>query len=137
MLSHSRTGKLARHNIPKPLLKSQISPSKVHIRWILNVFLKVWLFPKATLKYFSIYIRGFTKFGVKVAWSLQFLGYLRTKFQTEGSAKLRQPTEQRQENFNFACSFLKFFTLKVLKYPRNCRLHATLMLNVLKKSWID
>ena len=32
----------------------------------------------------SVYFRGFTKFCIKVAWSLQFLGYLRTlslKFQ--------------------------------------------------------
>ena len=28
------------------------------------------------------------------------------------------------------------FKLKVLKYPRNCRLHATLILKVFKKSWI-
>ena len=46
-----------------------------------------------------MYSRGFTKFGIKVLWRLQFLGYLRT--------------------LNFK--------LKVLKYPRNCSFHNTLI----------
>ena len=29
------------------------------------------------------------------------------------------------------------FKLKVLKYPRNCRLHATLILKFFNKSWIS
>ena len=43
-----------------------------------------------------IYIRGFTKFGIKVLWRLQFLEYL----------KLRQPTGQTQDNFNFGPSLI-------------------------------
>ena len=46
-------------------------------------------------------------------------------------AKLRQPTGQSQENFTFGPSLLNF-KLKVLEYPRNCRLHATLILKVQK-----
>ena len=51
-----------------------------------------------------IHIRGFTKFGIKVLWRVQFLEYLRTlslKFQ-------RKPTGQTQDNFNFGPSLLKF-----------------------------
>ena len=31
---------------------------------------------KETWNWFNLYIRGFTKFGIKVAWRLQFLEYL-------------------------------------------------------------
>ena len=31
------------------------------------------------IKYFSTYIRGFTKFGIKILWRLRFLEYMRTK----------------------------------------------------------
>ena len=51
-----------------------------------------------------MYIRGFTKFGIKVLWRLEFLEYLRTLS-------------------------LKF---KVLKYPRNGSLHNTLIPNLVK-----
>ena len=70
----------------------------------------------------SMYIRGFTKFGIKVAWRLQFLELLRTltlkgsdqnwcfpdSAQLAVSAKLRQLTGQGQENINFGRSLLKF-----------------------------
>ena len=64
-----------------------------------------------------MYIRGFTKFGIKVALSLQFLGYLRTlslKFQkawTKIEVFLALPcwlSQFSQENFNFGPSLLKF-----------------------------
>ena len=62
----------------------------------------------------SMYARGFTKFKITVACGLKFHWYLRTlslKFQksrTKTEAKLRQPTGQRQENFSFCPSLLKF-----------------------------
>ena len=73
----------------------------------------------------NTYIRGFTKFGIKVSWSLQFCRVFEDlKFKiSEGSgqnwcfpgsallavsAKLRQPTGQTQDNFSFCPSLLKF-----------------------------
>ena len=68
----------------------------------------------------NMYFRGFTKFQITVAYDIKFhwyLGTLSSKFLKARpkivvflsiSAKLRQPTGQRQENFNFACSLLKF-----------------------------
>ena len=81
-----------------------------------------------------MYIRGFTKFEITVACGLKFHLYLSLKFQKARtkievfllavSAKLRQPTGQRQENFNFGPSLLKF---KVLKYQWNFRPHGTVI----------
>ena len=59
-----------------------------------------------------------------MAWSLQFLGYLRTlslKFQTTTTRKT--PILVR--------TFWNF-KLKVLNYSRNCSLHATLIPNLVK-----
>ena len=56
--------------------------------------------------------RGFTKFGIKVLWSIQFLGYLRTlslKFQ-KAQTKI----------------------VVVLSLPWNCSLHNTLIPNLVK-----
>ena len=58
---------------------------------------------------FQLYIRGFTKFGIKVSRRLQFLEYLRT---------------------------LHFKFQKVLKYSRNCSLLDTLIPWSLKITWI-
>ena len=65
------------------------------------------------------YIRWCQKFGIKVYWRLQFLGYLRTlslKFQ-KARTKIevvltRQPSGQSQDNFNFGPSLLKGDTRK-------------------------
>ena len=57
----------------------------------------------------SVFSRGFTKFGIKVLWRLQFfIGYrtLDLKFQKAVSAKLRQLAGQTQDNFNFGPSLL-------------------------------
>ena len=53
---------------------------------LFSFFLFHYSFEKGLLcqAHACMYNRGFTKFGIKVAWSLQFLGYLRTlslKFQ--------------------------------------------------------
>ena len=96
----------------------------------------------------SLYIRGFTKFGIKVAWSLQFLGYLRTlrlkfqKAQTKIGVFLGLPSWLSQFSWDsqkgrprktpvLVRAFWNF-KRKVLKYPRNCRLHATLIPNLVK-----
>ena len=99
-----------------------------------------------------MYIRGFTKFGIKVLWRLQFreyLGTLRLKFQkarTKIEVVLSLPCWLSQLNWDSQQSRGRKtsilvrafwnFKLKVLKYPRNCRLYATLILKVFKKSWI-
>ena len=95
--------------------------------------------------YYSMYIRGFTKFGIKVAWSLQFLGYLRT-------LSLKFQKARTKMKFSCLCPVgclcltetavradlgkLQFWSepseIKVLKYPRNCRLYATLIPNLVK-----
>ena len=61
----------------------------------------------------GIYIRSFTKFGIKVLWRLYFLRYLRTlslKFQ-------KARTKLDFWNFKF----------KILKWPINCRPYNTLI----------
>ena len=83
----------------------------------------------------SSYIRGFTKFGIKVLWRLQFLEYLRTlrlKFQkarTKTGVFLGHWDSQlgRPRKTPILVQAFWNFKLKVLKYPRNCRLHATLI----------
>ena len=84
-----------------------------HVQWVENI------------QKSSMYIRGCQKFGIKVYWRPQFLEYFKDlKFKiSEGwdqnwscpesaqlavSAKLRQPTGQSQDNFNFGPSLLKF-----------------------------
>jgi hypothetical protein len=81
--------------------------------------------------------------GMKVLWSPQFLGYLRTlsfKFQKATSKievvlsltcrlsqfKLRQPTGQSQYNFFLVRAFWNF-KFKVLKYSWICSLPNTLV----------
>ena len=96
-----------------------------------------------TLTY--MYNRGFsfTKFGIKVLWRLQFLEYLRTlslKFQKAWTkievvlalpCWLSQLTWEGQQGRARTTSILLVtywnFKLKVLKYPKNCRLHNTLI----------
>ena len=89
-----------------------------------------------------LYIRGFTKFGIKVAWRLQFLEYLRTlslkfpKSRTKIEVLLALPCWLSQLNWESqqgrarttSILLVAFwnFRLKVLKYPRNCR-HNTLI----------
>ena len=83
-----------------------------------------------------------------MAWSLQFLGYLRTlslKFQKTTSkieaflallCWLFQVSWNSQQGRARKTSILILafwnFKLQVLKHPRNCRLHATLILNLTK-----
>ena len=69
---------------------------------------------------------GFIKFSIKVAWSLQFLGYLRTL-----SLKFQKARTRARKTSSLLVAFWNS-KLKVLKYPRNCSLHATLILKVLK-----
>jgi hypothetical protein len=114
---------------------------------ILIITLQTFFFGKTW-----IYIRGFTKFSIKVAWSLQFLGYLRTlglkfqKAQTKIEVFLALPCwlsqlnwdsqQGRKRKISILLESFWNFKLKVLKYPKNCRPHATLVLKVYKKSWI-
>ena len=96
----------------------------------------------------SMYIRGFTKFGIKVLWRLQILGYFRTlhlKFQktrTKIEVVLTLPCWLSQFSWDsqpgrvrttsiLVRAFWNFF-LKVLKYSRNCSLHNTLIPNLVK-----
>ena len=104
--------------------------------------------PKMTKCGDLLYIRGFTKFGIKVAWRLQFLEYLRTlslKFQktlTKIEVVLALPCwlsqfswdsqQGRARKTSILVRVFWNFKLKVLKYPRNCRLHATLIPNLVK-----
>ena len=77
--------------------------------------------------------------GIKVLWSLQFVGYLRTlslKFQKTTSkieVVLALPCWLSQFSSVFLVAFWNF-KLKVLKYPKNCRLHNTLIPWSLKNS---
>ena len=102
--------------------------------------------------YLSMYIRGFAKFGIKVAWSLQFMGYLRTlrlKFQkarTKIEVVLSLPCWLSQLNWDSHQGRVRTtsilvrafwnFNLKVLKYSRSCSLHNTLIPWSLKITWI-
>ena len=67
-----------------------------------------------SLGWSNIYIRGFTKFGIKVAWGLQFLGYLRTL-----RLKFQKARTKIGVFLGLPC-WLSQFKLKVLKYSRNC-----------------
>ena len=99
--------------------------------------------------YWSMYIRGFTKFGITVLWRLQFLEYLRTlhlKFQktrTKIEVVLSLPCWLSQLNWDskkgrhrttsiLVPAFWNF-KLKVLKYSRNYSLQYTLIPWSLKK----
>ena len=92
---------------------------------------------------YILYIRGFTKFGIKVLWRLQFLEYLRTlrlKFQkarTKIEVVLSLPGWLSQLNWDSQPGRLRTtsilvrefwnFKFKVPKYSRNCSLHNTLI----------
>ena len=77
-----------------------------------------------------------------MAWSLQFLGYLRTlslKFQKaasklEGFLSQFNWDSQQDRARKTTILVLAFwnFKFKVLKYPRNSRLHDALILNLVK-----
>ena len=91
----------------------------------------------------SVCTRGFTKFGIKVLWRLQFfIGYrtLDLKFQkarTKIEVVLSLPSWLSQLNWDSNQGRVRTtsilvrafwnFKLKVLKYPRNCSLHNTLI----------
>ena len=92
--------------------------------------------------------RDFTKSGIKVLWSLKFLGYFRTlswKFQkarTKIEVVLALPCWLSQLNWDSQQGRLRTtsilvrafwnFKRKVLKYSRNCSLHNTLIPNLVK-----
>ena len=103
-------------------LTINVHSSKVY-RNFLNKYCHLFILPSCLLFFELQCIRkSFTNLGITVACGLKFHRYLRTlslKFQKARSktevflslpcwlsAKLRQPTRQRQENFNFACSLL-------------------------------
>ena len=69
-----------------------------------------------------------------MACGLKFHWYLRTL-----SLKFQLNWDSQQDRDRKTSILLVFFwnKLKVLKYPRNCRLHATLILKVKNKFWID
>ena len=93
-------------------------------------------------------VRGFTEFGIKVLWRLQFLKYLRTlhlKFQkarTKIEVFLSLPCWLSQFSWDSQQGRLRTtsilvrafwnFKCKVLKYSRNCSLHNTLIPNLVK-----
>ena len=64
-----------------------------------------------------------------MAWSLQFLGYLRTF-----SLKFQKATSKIEVVLALPCWLSQFwsFKLKVLKYSWNCSLHNTLIPNLVK-----
>ena len=66
---------------------SKIALNKISIR--ISAFSNLASWEKRRIHAWTyVQFRGFTKFGIKVAWSLQFLGYLRTlslKFQKAGT----------------------------------------------------
>ena len=91
----------------------------------------------------NVYIRGFTKFGIKVLWRLQFLEYLRTlhlKFQKARTkievvlslpcwlSQLNWDSQQGRTTSILVQAFWNF-KRKILKYSRNCSLHNTLIPN--------
>ena len=112
-----------------------------------SCFSLVWL-----VWFKGMYFRGFTKFGIKVLWRLQFLEYLRTlrlKFQkarTKIEVVLSLPCWLSQLNWDSQQGRLRTtsilvrafwnFKLKVLKYSRSCSLHNTLIPWSLKITWI-
>ena len=95
-----------------------------------------------------MYIRSFTKFGIKVLWRLQFLGYFRTlnlksqKAPTKIEVVLTPPGWLSQLSWDSQPGRVRTssilvrafwnFKLKVLKYSRNYSLHNTLIPNFLK-----
>ena len=64
-----------------------------------------------------------------MAWSLQFLGYLRTL-----NLKFQKDRTKIVVFLALPCWLSQFSLVKrkVFKDPRNCRLHATLILNLVK-----
>ena len=109
----------------------------------LNTYLQLMEFTQSCM-----YIRGYAKFGIKVAWSLQFIGYLRTlrlKFQkarTKIGVFLGLPSwlsqfswDSQQGRLRTTSMFVRAFwnfKRKVLKYSRNCSLHNILIPNLVK-----
>ena len=87
------------------------------------------LFLKSKLNMDISYPLGDTGFfrlqGIKVLWRLQFLGYLRTL-----SLKFQKARTKIQVVLTLPGWLSQF--LKVLKYSRNCRLHNTLIPNLVK-----
>ena len=80
--------------------------------------------------FLCMHIRGFTKFEITVACGLKFHCHLRTlslKFQFSWDSQ-----QGRDRNTSILVLVFWNFKLKVLEYPRNCRLHATLILKVQK-----
>ena len=87
------------HIFPKKISKFSIlsqhfkvNPSKIALNKIsirISAFSNLASWEKRRIHAWTyVQFRGFTKFGIKVAWSLQFLGYLRTlslKFQKAGT----------------------------------------------------
>ena len=81
----------------------------------------------ATLR---IYIRGFTKFDIKVLWRLQVLEYLRTL-----SLKFQKARTKIEVVLSLPCWLSQFivvrafwnFKCKVFKHSRTCSLHNTLI----------
>ena len=92
-----------------------------------------------------MYIRVCQKFGIKVYWRLQFLGYLRTlslKFQKAGTkieAVLTLPCWLSQFSWDSQLGSVRTasilvrafwnFKLRILKYSRNCSFQYTLIPN--------
>ena len=79
------------------------------------------------------YVRGFTKFGIKVLWRLQFLEYLRTF-----SIKFQKARTKIEIVLSLPCWLSQFswafwnFKCQVLKYSKTCSLHNTLIPNFVK-----
>ena len=86
----------------------------------------------------SISILPKTACGLKFYWYLRTLSLKFLKARTKIEVLLSLPSWLAQ--FSLTTILLVAFwnfKLKILKYPKNCRLHAILVLRVLKKSWIS
>ena len=81
----------------------------------------------------GMYTRGCHTSATKIYWLIQILGYLRTL-----SLKFQKARTKIEVVLTLPCWLSQFswafwnFKLKVLKYPRNSRLHATLIPNLVK-----
>ena len=109
--------------------------SKIYTR--LSSLLVWFWFGKKSMHVLRLEDTGFFRLqSIKVLWSLQFLGYLWT-LRLQAKLKLSRlcPVGCLRTTSILVRAFWNF-KLKVHKYPRNCRLHNTLISWSLKNAWI-
>ena len=124
-------------NVLKALAKTRHSPkwppppmSFPPPRWFCQLPRSLQTWPKENhflrVSRYRVKSRDFTKFQITVACGIKFHWYLRTR------TKIWDSQQGRGRKTSILVLAFWNFKLRVLKYPRNCRLHVTLILNLVK-----